>query len=85
MAKAARLNAASWHIINKMESDGWDFRAEWKGAGREYAHSAEVSFFRWIGGVPITGHAVNASFDLAVAHAATQAATFENMARQVSA
>lgn len=68
---------AAWEVVEKMASDGWTLDLQWKGEGREFSHTAEAYFSRWVDADPQGHHATADTAPMAICLAALQAVTQE--------
>lgn len=59
--------AAAWQVVEEMARRGYTLVCEWKGADREYAHTAEAYFRK---SIYTHGHAVADTAPLAICRAA---------------
>lgn len=59
--------AAAWQVVEEMARRGYTLVCEWKGADREYAHTAEAYFRK---SIYAHGHAVADTAPLAICRAA---------------
>lgn len=64
--------AAAMEVVERMGVLGYNTHIEWKGAGREFEHTAEVSMHK-VGGGTRGGHATADTFTLAASLAALRA------------
>ena len=72
--------AEAWKVVEHLAADGWTLQLQWKGAGREYANTAEVSFQRHPRrGDFQLGHAVGDTAPLAICRAALATLMYQDV------